>query len=600
MNFVKIRMTFAFALVLVMTATGLWAAGAEEEPAAAADKKYVTDPSTGKVVVAPEYGGTLTYASHNIVPHTDAYFHHHPGEHVSSVVEKLTMLDWAAPRDVFNIRTHTSTAPLSLYKGHLAESWEKPDDTTFIFHIRKGVHWHNKPPMNGRELTADDVVYNYHRMTGLGSGFTEPSPTWTANLYLVESITATDKYTVVFKQTKVDPTALFTFTQHMNWIYPPEVIKQHGDMKDWRNLVGTGPYELTDWVEGSSVTWTKNPDYWGFDEKYPQNRLPYVDSVTKLIMPDAATRLAALRSGKVDALGMPFGDSQLGSIDQVDSLKRTNPEIVLEPMSYRSETSWVVNPNVPPFDDNRVRHALQMALDLETINNTYWKGFAETTPMGYLGSGLIGYVTPFEDWPEEIKQYYRYDPEGAEKLLDEAGYPRGADGIRFKTVLDLSVPWQVAAYHELAASYWDAIGVDVEIVENDGPTVGAKRREGTFEIQAFISGNDWDPLEQIKQFYTPAASPYNSPNVKDPAYDALVAPVLAADTIEERQRLIKPVEKYMNEQHWYIWGSRVPQFHALQPWVIGYNGETGLGDMDRVVLLARLWIDSELKKAKGH
>ena len=98
MNFVKIRMTFAFALVLVMTATGLWAAGAEEEPAAAADKKYVTDPSTGKVVVAPEYGGTLTYASHNIVPHTDAYFHHHPGEHVSSVVEKLTMLDWAAPR----------------------------------------------------------------------------------------------------------------------------------------------------------------------------------------------------------------------------------------------------------------------------------------------------------------------------------------------------------------------------------------------------------------------------------------------------------------------------------------------------------------------
>ena len=241
-----------------------------------------------------------------------------------------------------------------------------------------------------------------------------------------------------------------------------------------------------------------------------------------------------------------------------------------------------------------------MALDLETINNTYWKGFAETTPMGYLGSGLIGYVTPFEDWPEEIKQYYRYDPEGAEKLLDAAGYPRGADGIRFKTVLDLSVPWQVAAYHELAASYWDAIGVDVEIVENDSATFGAKRRGGTFEVVSFISGNDWDPLEQIKQFYTPAASPYNSPHVKDPAYDALVAPVLAADTIEERQRLIKPVEKYINEQHWYLWGSRVPQFHALQPWVIGYNGETGLGDMDRVVLLARLWIDSELKEAMGH
>ena len=61
MNIARIRMTFAVALVLALTATGLWAGGAEEEPAAAADKKYVTDPSTGKVVSAPEYGGTLTY-----------------------------------------------------------------------------------------------------------------------------------------------------------------------------------------------------------------------------------------------------------------------------------------------------------------------------------------------------------------------------------------------------------------------------------------------------------------------------------------------------------------------------------------------------------
>ena len=63
MNIAKIRMTFAVALVLILSATGLWAAGAEEEPAAAADKKYVTDPTTGKVVSAPEYGGTITWAS---------------------------------------------------------------------------------------------------------------------------------------------------------------------------------------------------------------------------------------------------------------------------------------------------------------------------------------------------------------------------------------------------------------------------------------------------------------------------------------------------------------------------------------------------------
>ena len=67
---------------------------------------------------------------------------------------------------------------------------------------------------------------------------------------------------------------------HSFFVYPPEVIKEHGDANDWRNLVGTGPFMLTDYVDGSSVTFIKNPDYWRFDEKYPENRLPYVDELT--------------------------------------------------------------------------------------------------------------------------------------------------------------------------------------------------------------------------------------------------------------------------------------------------------------------------------
>ena len=72
----------------------------------------------------------------------------------------------------------------------------------------------------------------------------------------------------------------------MSFIYPPEVIRQHGDIKDWRNLVGTGPMELTDVVENSSLKWTRVPDYWGFDEKFPQNRLPYVDEINAVVMTD--------------------------------------------------------------------------------------------------------------------------------------------------------------------------------------------------------------------------------------------------------------------------------------------------------------------------
>ncbi len=73
-------------------------------------------------------------------------------------------------------------------------------------------------------------------------------------------------------------------------IQPPEVIEEHGDMKDWRNLVGTGPFELTDTVPGTSITWTKNPNYWGYDEKYPENRLPYIDELKALVITETATR----------------------------------------------------------------------------------------------------------------------------------------------------------------------------------------------------------------------------------------------------------------------------------------------------------------------
>ena len=596
--------TFAVALVMILTATGLWAAGdsdSEGSTAAAADKKYVTDPTTGKVVVAPEYGGTLTFARPDDWDHTDTYYHHWPADVVTGIVEKLAVADWATPRDVFDFST--TYLPSQLLRPHLAESWDvSPDGLTYTFNIRRGVHWHDKPPMNGRELTAYDVEYNYHRMTGMGSGFDEPSA-YSANSPLVtapyESITATDEYILVVKLTRVDPDFLGAFTtQGVMFIYPPEVIKEHGDVKDWRNLVGTGPFEITDWVEGSSITWTKNPNYWGYDEKYPENRLPYIDGMKMLVIPDEATRVAALRSRRIDVMAMFAGYSQLADVDQLESLLRTNPEIEDFPGAFRSTTSWVVNSQLPPFDDVRVRHALQMALNLDEINQTYFRGRSDVTPMSRLGKNLLGFVTPFEDWPEEIKQYYRYDPAGAEALLDAAGHPRDADGIRFKTVLEIR-QYDDPALNELAMSYWNKIGIDVELNAMDHAAALAKIREGEGAgIFAWQSGVEWSVMAIIGS-YLPG-SIWNMPNIDDPAYNAMVEEVRAAATIEERMVLIKEIDTYFAEEHYHIWGTRMPFFNLKQPWVIGYNGELDLGSQDRGPIAARLWIDSELKKAMGY
>ena len=563
-------------------------------------KTYVTDPTTGKTVEAPRYGGTLTYAT--AMPETggsDAVVNSRSALMlVQGVLEKPAISDWAIDRNL--TPRNSSNTPLWTLTGSLAESWETPDDTTIVLNIRKGVHWHDKAPMNGREFTADDMVFNYHRYLGLGSGFTEIAASG-VNLGTagIESVTASDKYTVVFKLERPHLFALNEILQsHHLFMHPPEVIKEHGDANDWRNLVGTGPFMLTDYVEGSSITFTKNPNYYGFDEKYPENRLPYVDELAALIMKEPATRLAALRSGKLDYLGY-VGNTQIKTIDQVESLARTNPEIAQWPFVSRSDFGFAINVNNPVLNDIRVRKAMQMALDLETINTTFFSGRADTTPHGYVGEANTGFFIPFDEWPEEVKKGYMYDPEGAEKLLDEAGYPRGADGIRFKTSY-LHSPSSETSYAELALSYWGEIGVDVEMQVPSSQTeftaiASAAKHEalrwkelgahyfGEFLVDTYYTGANWNPGA-----------------ISDPQVDAMIDTLRVTTDLEEYQRLFREIDMYAIEKHWFIWGPDSPSYHVSQPWFKGYNGEAVMGNWHLNPLLARIWIDQELKEAMGY
>ena len=270
----------------------------------------------------------------------------------------------------------TGFVPLSAVTGRLAESWDiSPDGLTYTFNIRQDVHWHNKPPVNGRELTAEDIEYSFQRILGLGD-FSEAEPSFDVAAAAhplekmnVESITATDKWTVVFKLKSIRLEALKEILLgSLGWIMAREVVEQYGDVTDWRNVVGTGPFELTDHVEGSSLTYTKNPDYWGYDEKYPENRLPYVDEIRSLISTEQATNLALMRTGKADYIGRA-GGTIIRSIDTAVSLQRTNPELNLWPFSFRADTAMTFNVQMPPWNDVTVRRAIQMAVDLETIND---------------------------------------------------------------------------------------------------------------------------------------------------------------------------------------------------------------------------------------
>ena len=200
MQIVQFTRTFAVALVLIVAATGLWAGGgADAEPAAAAEKEMVLDPTTGEMVTAPEYGGTLTYPYKLFGETTDPHITgHYAGYQIYAVNEKLAKGDWGAPRDEVSFTGWY--VPFSRFKGHLAESWEHPDDRTLIVKIKPDIRWHDKPPVNGRELTAEDVAFTYRRIAGLLDF--EPVFVGLVESYPWESIEALDRYTVEFKLTE--------------------------------------------------------------------------------------------------------------------------------------------------------------------------------------------------------------------------------------------------------------------------------------------------------------------------------------------------------------------------------------------------------------
>ena len=594
------RKILAVLFGLVLAATGLWASAAEEEePAAAMEKEMVMDPATGKQVVAPSYGGTLTlpYFVKDLAPTDPFYDGGRPTWFISGVNDKLAIGNWATDRDEFDFSS--GYIPFDVATGNLAESWETPDPLTIVFHIRQGVHWQDKPPMNGRELTAQDVEFNLHRIKGWGKEG-EPAQQFEVFRMPVESITATDQWTVVVKMEEPSLEAVPSFANGtMAYILPPEVIEQHGDYRDWRNMVGTGPFVMTDIVEGVSMTRTRNPDYWGHDEKYQENRLPYVDEVRHLFMGDEATLLAALRSDQIDMIHHT-GSVSIQSIDTVRSLQQTNPELQVGPTWFYNGSGAAMNIRKPPFDDIRVRQAMQMALDLDTINEAYYSGFANAAPTGVMGHDLTGFHVPFAEWPEELKRTYRYDPEGAEALLDAAGYPRGADGVRFKTSYVFRNVFDIGII-EVLAGYWDAIGVAVEIITSDSPTWSAHLTDRSYEMATMAVGASLPPSVLVG-WYSWVAKGVTAEAVGGgaPEADAAHDGFFAATTVEGQQKFARDYDMFIIRNQFNVQGPKAPSFQFAHPWVIGWNGELNLAaGWNDFSIFARFWIDQDLKREMG-
>ena len=589
-----IRFTWFMALALALVATVTFASGESDAgSAASAEKEYVTDPSTGKQVVKPEYGGTITGALlTRPYDHGDTWITHGAGLISGPAMDKLGQANWAIDR---SLSPFTTYYPENVVTGLLAESWENPDPLTYRYTIHDNVFFHDKPPVNGRQLTADDVAANYERLLGIGrfAGQEPAAHTWGTKRIPMESVTAIDDLTFEIKLSQpYADTARSLFDDCHIRAYPPEIFDS---LHDANNVIGTGPFIMDEFVSATSITFDKNPNYWRDDEKFPGNRLPYVDRLVFLMMSDEATRVAALRSGQIDISG-DLGTSAIRSISTVADLQERHPEMQYWPISFRSETSLAFKMvEAGPLSDVRVRRAMQMAIDIEAISDNYYRGLAKPQPWGPIGPAWIGYHNPFDTWPEELQQYWVYDPEGAERLLDEAGYPRGDDGVRFRTTVSVNGDRSDIGYHELQVGYWKEIGVEVELRAPDNATFIGQISSGEWDglVWHVSVGADYGNLDGSLGGFRAGAS-FTGGAFNDPVFDARWNE-LQATTGDEYRQMAKALDLYVVEQHRYLWGPLVPSFTVSQPWLVGYNGEMQMGNCGWTEIYPRLWVDSQLK-----
>ena len=481
---------------------------------------------------------------------------------------------------------------------HLVESWEFTEPGTYVVHLRKGVHWQDIPPVSGREFTSDDVAYHYHRLYGGGHGFTERGPGAHYQFTPLESVTATDRYTVVFKWKIANEEMIRDAMQawgSLASLEPREAVEKWGNLDDWHHAIGTGPFILKDVVHGKSATLVKNPNYWGHDEQNPQNQLPYIDALKLLIIPEKAEAIEALRAGKIDALdGL--------TTSQAQEIMKTNPELLQA--TYPAPNAITLDPrnDLPPFNDIRVRKAMQMAIDLPTICHTYYNDTCRPYPSSITSYYMKGWGFPYEEWPQDLKDEYAYNPTMSRHLLAEAGYP---DGFKTNIVADETGDMDLL---RIVKSYLAQVGIDMEI-----------RVMGSAETSAFVYGRKHDGLAQrgrigklgalglnpVNFLSRIASSPANYMVINDPVLDAFHPKAWTVKSFDEIKKLLRDCNEYVARKHFLISLLQPMECALYQPWFKGYNGQRdALTGADGPHLLyyypARFWIDQKLKQSMGH
>jgi peptide/nickel transport system substrate-binding protein len=411
----------------------------------------------------------------------------------------------------------------------LAESWEiSPDGKSYTFKLRQGVSFHDGTPFN-----AAAVKWNLDRW--LADAAWSSIPFW--NKVVKESIETPDEYTVKFSLTEPYFATLqeFTFTRPVR-ILSPSSVNASGEFV---TPLGTGPWKVAEYVPEQRMVFVPFENYWG--EK------PKLDQVIFEVIPDPQARINALLSGEVNLIGGEYSGGI--PLESIPVLKQS-PNVSL--ITGEGGSTYVIGLNFtkPPFDDKRVRQAINYAIDRNIIAEELFAGYA--TP----AKGVFPPTVPYMSFPNP--DLYAFAPEKAKELLTQAGWVAGSDGIlqkdgaKFETELlvDAEAFPQSKSMSEVVQAQLREVGIDAKLRLVDYGAWSDALRSSNYSMSTWLTyGPPYDPQTGLGYLFNYSLLEMSDDGTifGDPELDALREAAFKTTTEEERQTAFTKVWDFMDK-----------------------------------------------------
>ena len=457
-------------------------------------------------------------------------------------------------------------------EGDLAESWTQPNETTYVFKLRRGVRWHPKPPVNGREVTSEDVRYSLERfMTVKGN----------SNAYMlksVERVETPDKYTV--RISLKEPFAWFLDMLASPVAIPivaREVVEKFGDLKKAEAVIGTGPFMLENYKPNTGFTLVRHPSYF-------LAGLPLIDRIEVSVDEDNASRMAAFMSGKYD-IGYATAAGNIDRVDWVqikDTLKQKRPNLQTMEFPNNVMNHLSMRTDQKPFADARVRQAMSLAIDRPAIIESGYEGVGQNNPP--VPAALRDWAIPMNQLGEGAK-YYKHDPAEAKRLLAAAGYPNGFPAQVCFTTYGSSVLVDIA---QLVLKQLKNVGIDAKLDTKEYGAYIATCFNGNFPSMAFGPQTPFvEPDNFLFAQYYPG-EPKNQSHINDPVVADLLVRQRRTVDLAKRREVIHDIQRYLAKQQYYV---QMPSAILVSVWegaVKNYGPNIGYDIGGR---LTAAWLD---------